>query len=72
MSGQNHLARHSERGRGGARQGRQKKRVEDNIRKWTSLELAKSKRKVDNKEDWMKPVMKSSVVPQRLSRFRDR
>ena len=35
-SGQNHLARHSERGR---RQGRQRKRREDNIREWTSLEF---------------------------------
>ena len=38
-SGQNHLARHSERGK---RKGRQRKRWEDNIREWTGLEFAKS------------------------------
>ena len=37
-SSQNHLARLSERGK---RQGRQRKRWEDNIRGWTSLEFAK-------------------------------
>ena len=46
-SGQNHLVRHSERGR---RQGRQKKRWEDNIREWTGLEFAKSQRAVENRE----------------------
>ena len=40
-SGQNHLARHSQRRK---KQGRQKKRLEDNIREWAGLELAKSKR----------------------------
>ena len=45
----------------GRRQGRQRKRWEDNIREWTGLELAKSNRAV-----------KSSVVPQRPSRLRDR
>ena len=67
-SGQNHLARHSERG---GRQGRQRKRWEDNIREWTGLESAKSQRAVENRERWRKLVVKSSVVPHRPSRLRD-
>ena len=57
--------------KGGIRQGRQKKRWED-IRKWTGLEFAKSQRAVENRENWRKLVAKSSVVPQRPSRLRDR
>ena len=44
--------------------GRQKKRWEDNIREWTSLEFAESRRKVENREKWRKLVVKSFVVPQ--------
>ena len=58
--------------KGGRRQGRQRKRWEDNIRKWTVLEFAKSQRVVENRENWRKLVAKSSVVPQRPSRLRDR
>ena len=54
------------------RQGRQRKRWEDNIREWTDLEFAKSQRSVENREKWKKVVAKSSVVPQRPSRLRDR
>ena len=56
----------------GRRQGRQRKRWEDNTRKWTGLEFAKSKRAVENREKWRKLVEKSSVVPQRPSCLRDR
>ena len=49
--------------KGGRRQGRQRKRWEDNIKKWTGLEVAKSKRAAENREKWRKPVVKSSVVP---------
>ena len=35
---------------GGRRQGRQRKRWEDNIREWTGLEFAKSQREVENRE----------------------
>ena len=56
---------------GGRRQGRQRKRWEDNIREWTGLEFAKSQRAVENREKWRKLVAKSSVVPQRPSRLRD-
>ena len=54
------------------RQGSQKKRWEDNIREWTGLELAKSQRAVENREEWRKVVVKSSVVPQRPSQLRNR
>ena len=57
---------------GGRRQGRQRKRWEDNIREWTGLEFAKSQTAMDNRERWRKLVAKSSVVPQRPSRLRDR
>ena len=57
--------------KGRRQQGRQKKRWEDNIREWTGLELGKSKRAVENREKWRKLVARSSVVPQRPSRFRD-
>jgi len=50
--------------KGGRRQGRQRKRWEDNIREWTGLEFAKSQRAVENREKWRKLVAKSSVVPQ--------
>ena len=66
-SGQNHLA-----GQRGTRQGRQKKRWEDNIREWTGLGFAKFQRAVENRDKWRKLVVKSSVVPQRPSRLRDR
>ena len=53
------------------RQGRQKRRCEDNIRKWTGLKLSRSQRAVENREKWRKLVVKSSVVPQRPPRLRD-
>ena len=56
----------------GRRQGRQRKRWEDNIRERTGLEFAKSQRAVENREKLRKLVVKSSVVPQRPSRLRDR
>ena len=48
----------------GRRQGRQRKRWEDNIREWTGREFAKSQRAVENRKKWRKLVAKSSVVPQ--------
>ena len=50
--------------KGVRRQGRQRKRWDDNIREWTGLEFAKSQRAVENREKWRKLVVKSSVVPQ--------
>ena len=54
------------------RQGRQRERWEDNIREWTGLEFARSQRAVENREKWRKLVVKSSVVPQRPPRLRNR
>ena len=56
--------------KGGRRQGRQRKRWEDNIREWTGLEFGKSQRAVENREKWRKLVAKASVVPQRPSQLR--
>ena len=58
--------------KGGRRQSRQRKRLEDNIREWTGRESAKSQRAVGNREKWRKLVVKSPVVPQRPSRLKDR
>ena len=58
--------------KGERRQGRQKKEVGTNIRKWTGLEFAKSQRAVDNREEWRKVVVRSSVVPQRPPRLSDK
>ena len=58
--------------KGGRRQGRQKKRWEDNIRDWRGPEFAKSQRAVENRRKWRKLVAKLSVVPQRPSWLRDR
>ena len=58
--------------KGGRRQGRQRKRWEDNIREWTGLEFAKSQRAVENREKWRKLVVKSSVVPKQPSLLRDK
>ena len=46
--------------KGERRQGRQKKRREDNIEKWTGLEFGKSQRAVEKREKWRKLVAKSS------------
>ena len=48
--------------KGGRRQGRQRKRWEDNIREWTGLGFAESQRAVENKGKWRKLVVQSSVV----------
>ena len=44
----------------------------DNIREWTGLEFTKSQRAVENRDKWRKLALKSSVVPQRPLRLRDR
>ena len=49
--------------KGGRRQGREKKRWEDNIRKWTGVEFAKSQKAVEDREKWRKLAVKSFVVP---------
>ena len=57
--------------KGGRRQGRQRKKWEDNIREWTGLEFRKSQRAVENREKWRKLVAKSSMVSKRPSRLKD-
>ena len=57
--------------KGRKRQGRQRKRWEDNIREWTGLVFSRSQRAVENRENWRKLVAKSSLVPQQPSRLRD-
>ena len=49
-SGQNHLARHSERGK------KTEEEVGRHIREWTGLEFGRSQREVENKEKWRKLV----------------
>ena len=68
-SSQNHLARHSERGK---KTRGQRKMWEDNIREWRGLEFTKSQRAVKNTEKWRKLIVKSSVVPTRPPPWRDR
>ena len=64
-SGQNHLARHSGRGKmtGQTEKKKKKKKVEDNIREWTGLDFTKSQRAVQNREKWRTLIVKQSVLP---------
>ena len=59
-SGQNHLARHSERGK-------KTRQTEEEVGRQhqgkDKLEFAKSQRAVENRETWRKLIVKSSVVP---------
>ena len=57
---------------GGRRRGRQRKRWEDNFKEWTGLEWNIILRKAENREEWRKLVVKSTVVPQRSARLRER
>ena len=57
---------------GRRKQGRQRKRWENNIMEWAGLEFAKSQRAVENRGKWRKLVKKSSVAPHRPPRLRDR
>ena len=44
----------------------------DNIKEWTGLEGNILLRKAENREEWRKLVVKSTVVPQRSARLLDR
>ena len=57
---------------GGRRRGRQKKRWEDNVTEWTGLKLGEALRKAENREEWRTVVARSSLVPQRSTRLRDK
>ena len=58
--------------RGGRRQGRQKKRWEDNIAEWTGLKLSNTVRLADNRHEWRELVERSTVAPLRSPRLRGR
>ena len=45
---------------------------EDNIKEWTSLEWNIILQTAENREEWRRLVVKSTVVPQRSARLRDR
>ena len=49
-----------------------RKRWEDNIKEWTGLGWNIILRKAENSEEWRKMVLKSTVVPKRSARLRDR
>lgn len=57
---------------GGRRRGRQRKRWEDNITEWTGKNLRELVRAAEDREGWRRLVAKSSVVPLRPARLRDR
>ena len=57
--------------RGKKRRQREKKRWEDNIRKWAGLEFAKSQRAVRNRRKWRQLVVVSTVAPERPPWLRD-
>ena len=57
---------------GGRRRGRQKIRWEYNIPEWTGMTLGAAMRKAGRREKWRELVARSSVVPQRSTRLRDR
>ena len=57
---------------GGRWRGRQRKQWDDNIKEWTGLEWNIILRKAENREEWRKLVVKSTVVPHRSARLRDR
>ena len=53
------------------RRGRQKKIWEDNIKEWAGVGFGDSLRAAEDREGWKGIVATPSVVPRRLSRFRD-
>ena len=48
------------------------KRWEDNIKEWIGLEWNIILRKAENREEWRKLMVKSTVVPQQSARLWDR
>ena len=49
--------------KGKRRRGRQKKRREDNIKRWTGMDFASSSRAAENRTGWKGIVAKLCVVP---------
>ena len=54
--------------KGKRKEGRQKKRWEDNIKEWTRMDFASSARAAENKTRWGGVVANSSMVPRRRSK----
>jgi len=54
---------------GGRRRGRPRKSWEDNISEWTGLELSKTLRKAEQREEWRELVVKSLRVPPRSADY---
>ena len=57
--------------KGARRRGRQKKRLEDNIKEWTGMGFGDSLRAAVDRKGWKGIVATSSVVPRRTLRLRD-
>ena len=57
--------------KGAKRRGRQKKRWDDNIKRWTVMTFGDSLRTAEDMERWKGIVATSSLVLRRPSRFRD-
>ncbi|XP_052268619.1 uncharacterized protein LOC127869998 [Dreissena polymorpha] len=57
---------------GGRRRGRQKERWDDKVSEWTGMRLSEALRQSERREEWRELVARSSVVPQRSSRLRDK
>jgi len=53
----------------GRRRGRPRKSWEDNISEWTGLELNKTLRKAEQREEWRQLVVESLRVPPRSSDY---
>ena len=56
---------------GGRRKGRQKNTWEDDISEWTGLGLGEALRKAEDREEWRKVVVRSSLIDQRSFRLRN-
>ena len=57
--------------KGASRRGKQKKRLEDNIKGWKGMEFGDSLRAAADREGWKFIVATSCVVPRRPPRLRD-
>ncbi|XP_052271442.1 uncharacterized protein LOC127872153 [Dreissena polymorpha] len=58
--------------KGGRRRGRKRKRWEENVSEWTGMRLSEAFRQSERRDEWRELVARSSVVPNRSSRLRDK
>ena len=54
--------------KGKRKRGRQKKRLEDNIKEWTGMDFASSTRAAKDRTRWKGIIANSSVVPRQPSK----